>query len=296
MDDQLRLAADMPPAPPRDHSLTSFNMKSISANRVFAVFAVLFAAVVILAVAGSGRAIGQTNLSKSTKRVIIEPYKGPPIYLEEKRAVVSPSIVRHDPFTDKYEDGKTRVERQVALYSDEHRESDGYYREFYPNGKPFIDGNYRQGKQHGEWSYFYDNGQLQRKVTYQDGRLHGAWDRFRADGTLAAKHSYENGLRHGTWQTFDATGKQLLQEENYSQGKPNGTMKAWHPNGKLRVQVEIKDGKQHGRTQQWDENGKLVADVGYIEGKLDGTATTVRLDGTTVVQEYKNGLLISEKK
>jgi antitoxin component YwqK of YwqJK toxin-antitoxin module len=243
-------------------------MESISPNRVFFAFAALFAAVIILAVAGAERAIGQTDLSKSSKRVIIEPYKGPPIFLEEKRTVVSPTIVRHDPFTDKYEDGKTRVERQVALYSDEHRESDGYYREFYPNGKPFIDGNYRQGKQHGEWSYFFDNGQLQRKVTYQDGRLHGEWDRFRADGTLAAKHSYENGLRHGIWQTFDATGKQLLQEEVYSHGKPNGTMKAWHPNGKLKVQVEVKDGVSHGRTQQWDENGKLLADVTYVEGKL----------------------------
>jgi antitoxin component YwqK of YwqJK toxin-antitoxin module len=271
-------------------------MQSHSRNRVFVAAFALFTGGIALLLASSERAASQTELSKGSKRITIEPYKGPPIYLEEKQVVVAPSIVNRDVFTDKFPDGKVRVERQIARYSDDHRESDGFYREFYPNGKPFIEGSYREGKQHGEWTYYYDNGQVQRKSTYQNGRLHGQWDRFRANGTLASKHSYDNGRRHGTWQSFDDTGKQLLTEENYSHGKLNGTLKAWHPNGKLRVQVEMKDGLRHGHTQQWDENGKVLADVEYLEDKLNGKAMTVRPDGTTLVQEYKNGLLVSEQK
>jgi antitoxin component YwqK of YwqJK toxin-antitoxin module len=271
-------------------------MNALTSNRVLTSLVLFFTAIVAASLVSGERAAGQSERSKAARRVVIEPYKGPPIFLEEKQVVVAPKISDHEPFTDKYPDGKIRVERRIAKYSDGHRESDGFYREFYPNGQKFIEGNYRQGKQHGEWSYYYENGQLQRKSTYQDGRLHGQWDRFRADGTLAAKHAYDNGQRHGAWQLFDDTGKQLIVEENYSQGKFHGTQKAWHPNGKPRVQAEWKEGKRHGRTQQWDENGKVVADVTYVEDKLNGTATVVRPDGTTLIQEYKNGLVVSEKK
>jgi antitoxin component YwqK of YwqJK toxin-antitoxin module len=237
-----------------------------------------------------------SNPRSSEKRVLIEPYTGPPIFLEEKRVVVPPTIVVRDVHTDKYPDGKSRVERQIARYSDDHRESDGFYREFYPNGTKFIEGQYRNGRQEGEWSYYYDNGQLNRKVTYQNGRLHGAWERFRADGTLAAKHSYENGLRHGAWLTYDATGKQLLQEEHYNKSKPDGTMKAWYPDGKPKLEIGMKDGKRHGKSIQYDESGKKIVEANFVEDKLDGQTMRVGTDGKQVIQEYKNGLLVSERK
>lgn len=240
---------------------------------------------------------GQTTVVRSdSKRVLIEPYTGPPIMLDEKRVVVPPTIVVRDTHTDNYSDGKPRIERQIARFSDDHRESDGFYREYYPDGKKFIDGLYRQGRQEGEWSYYYDNGQLNRTVTFQKGRLHGQWETFRADGTLAAKRSYENGLRHGTWQTYDDTGKQLLQEEHYVTGTPDGIVKAWFPDGKQRMQAGIKIGKRHGLTTTWDKDGKKTGEVTYVEGKLDGPAMIVLEDGTTKIQQYKNGLLISESK
>jgi antitoxin component YwqK of YwqJK toxin-antitoxin module len=279
-------------------------MRLLTTNRVYSALCCTFLTATAVMLTSDERATGQTESAKSSKRVTIAPYTGEPIFLDEKQVSATPSISRRQPLTDKYPDGKTRVERQIAIYSDDradtdgyiHRESDGFYREFYPNGQKFIDGSYRQGRQHGEWSYFFDNGQLQRKVTFQEGRLHGQWDRFRADGTLAAKHAYEDGVRHGIWQTYDETGKQLLQEEPYARGKLNGTLKAWYANGKPKLQVEIKDGVRNGRSQQWEENGKMQADVTYLDGKLNGTATINRADGTTLVQEYKNGLLVSETK
>ena len=76
-----------------------------------------------------------------------------------------------------------------------------------PNGKLFVEGQYRRGRQHGEWTFYFDNGQVNRKATYNNGQPEGAWEVFRADGTLAAKRSFKNGLRDGTWVTFDDSGK-----------------------------------------------------------------------------------------
>ena len=125
----------------------------------------------------------------SQESVKIEPYTGPPIFLEGADQVVKPTIVTHETLREQYDDaGKTlRVEREVARYSDNNFAADGKYREFHPNGKPFIEGSFKSGRQAGEWTYYFDNGQVNRKATYTDGKPDGSWEIFRADGTLAAK-------------------------------------------------------------------------------------------------------------
>ena len=59
-----------------------------------------------------------TNGSQSN---VIEPYNGPPIYLDEAEVIAEPTIVRREMVPpEKYPDGTVRVERQVAYFSDNH--------------------------------------------------------------------------------------------------------------------------------------------------------------------------------
>src|SRR5262249_5174946 len=82
--------------------------------------------------------------------VKIEPYTGPAILLEEPEKVnVAPTVVTRQTIKDKLGDGS--VEREVAHYSDNSIAADGSYKEFHPNGKPFIEGQFRKGRQEGEW-------------------------------------------------------------------------------------------------------------------------------------------------
>ena len=79
--------------------------------------------------------------------VKIEPYTGPPIYLEEPEQIAKPQIVTRENLPEKYDDNKTiRVEREVAHYSDNNFAADGKYREYYPTGKPFIEGQFKAGR------------------------------------------------------------------------------------------------------------------------------------------------------
>jgi antitoxin component YwqK of YwqJK toxin-antitoxin module len=247
------------------------------------------------AAAQSGSPSGQGRAQSVEERVRIEPYSGPPIFLEEKKVLVAPSPVGGpEVITDKYPDGTVRVERQVTKFSDDHYEANGYYREWYPNGKQFISGQFRNGRQHGEWSYFFDNEQPNRKVTFENGRLNGAWDVFRADGTLAAKRSYSNGLRDGEWINFSA-GERPLRIEQYVKGAAEGVWKVFHEDGQLAQQIGMKQGQYHGVVLQFDKEGKKQMEVNYVDGKLDGVATLWLPDGRRLLQEYKAGRLISEK-
>ncbi len=268
-------------------------------------FACLIAAAGPLVAAGFSAAQGSATKSTPASpppsirsvddRVRIEPYKGPPIYLDEKQVVVAPSIVNRDVVSDKFPDGSLRVERVIAKYSDDHFDSDGYYHEFHPGGKKFIEGQFRDGRREGEWTYWFDNGQLNRKVTYRNGQLNGQWDVFRADGTLAAKHSFADGLRDGTWVIYDDAGKQPLRLEAYSMGKADGIWKTWFPNGQLQLQASFKQNVRHGTITQWKEDGSTLSESNWADGKLNGTTTRWQ-DGAKTIQEYKDGLLVSEKK
>ena len=229
----------------------------------------------------------QAGQSGGPESVKVEPYTGPPIYLPEAEQIAEPTIVSRETIPEKYEDGTIRIEREVAHFSDNNFAADGKYREFHPNGKPFVEGQFADGRQQGEWTYYFENGQVNRKATYKDGKLDGQWDIFRADGTLSAKRAFKDGLRDGDWVTYDATGKQPLTEEHFAGGKEDGVWKVWYPNGQLKQQATFKDGKREGASAEWDDKGQKLFDANWKDNKLDGTITRYFADGKTVVQTTK---------
>jgi antitoxin component YwqK of YwqJK toxin-antitoxin module len=239
----------------------------------------------------TGGALAQDKGKESVK---IKPYTGPPIFLDEEKQVAEPSIVRREMLTEKFKDDKIRIEREIAHFSDNHFEADGKYKEYYPNGQVFVEGLYRRGRQDGEWMFYFDNGKLNRKAKYDNGKPDGPREIFRADGTLAAKRGFADGLRDGEWITYDATGKFPLVEEHYVQGKEDGVWKYWHPNGKQKQQISLKQGVRHGVTTEWDDKGAKRFEANFAEGKLDGTATRWFPDGRKIVQEYEDGKLVSQ--
>jgi len=232
--------------------------------------------------------------AEQKKNVTVQPYTGPPIFLEEAEQVAEPTIVRREMLTENFKDGKVRIEREIAHFSDNHFEADGKYRELYPNGQLFVEGQYKRGRQDGEWTFYYDNGKLNRKALFKDGQPDGPREIFRKDGTLSAKKQYSNGVRDGAWATYDATGKKPLSEEHYVKGKEDGVWKYWHPNGQLKQQISLKQGLRHGVTTEWDEKGEKRFEASFADGKLHGTATRWFPDGRKIVQTYEDGKLVSQ--
>ncbi|MEX0613275.1 MAG: toxin-antitoxin system YwqK family antitoxin [Pirellulales bacterium] len=239
-----------------------------------------------------GGAWAQEATQESVK---IQPYTGRPIFLDEPEQVAAPTIFNHEKIQDKYEDtGKVHTEREIARFSDNHYEADGIYREYYPNGQLFVEGQFRRGRQHGEWTFYFDNGTINRKAKFDNGKPDGPREVYRADGTLASKRGFRDGRRDGEWITYDKSGKKPLREEHYADGKPDGVWKVWSPKGQLIQQVSLKQGEREGTSLQWDENGQKRAEVNYVDNKLHGTATRWFPDGRKIVQQYDQGRLVSQ--
>jgi antitoxin component YwqK of YwqJK toxin-antitoxin module len=251
----------------------------------------------LLAVVVAGQSWLSGNLlaqETAKERVTVKPYTGPPIYLDEPEQVTEPTVMRNETSVEKFKDGKVRIERQIAYYSDNHFEADGTYKEYYPNGQLFAEGTYRRGRQHGEWTYYFDNGKVNRKASFKDGKPDGPRDVFRADGTLSAKRGFADGLRDGDWITYDATGKNPTAEEHYVKGKADGVWKYWYPNGKQARQMSFKEGKKHGVYLEWDEKGEKRLEVNFADDKQHGTTTRWYPDGRKIVQQYDNGKMVKQ--
>jgi antitoxin component YwqK of YwqJK toxin-antitoxin module len=232
--------------------------------------------------------------SKPDEGIEIKPYTGAPIFLDEPATPPESSLVGRSAQNDKYPDGKIRIERQIAKYSDNHFVADGFYHEYYASGQKFVDGQYKSGRPDGQWTYFYDNGTQNRQVTFKDGQPDGTWDVHRADGSLMATRSFKLGKRDGTWTIYDDTGKQPLRVESYADGKADGEWKLWFPSGQLQRQIGFKQGERHGLANEWDEKGKPRIEMIYVDGKLDGTATSWTSDGRKIVQQFKDGKPVAE--
>jgi antitoxin component YwqK of YwqJK toxin-antitoxin module len=223
-------------------------------------------------------------------------YQENPIFLDEPEPQPPASLVEKRVDTSKYADDKVWVEREIARYSDNRFVADGFYREFFPNGQKFAEGQYKNGKQQGEWTYWHENGQVCRKVNYQDGQPNGSWDVMNAEGVVIAKRSFKNGKRDGTWVVYDKTGKQPLREEQYSEGKGDGVWKTWFPSGQQKTQIGLKMGTRHGPAIEWDEKGTQRIEIPYVDGKAHGTVKLVGADGQKIVQQYDHGKLVNESQ
>jgi len=248
------------------------------------------AAMAVAAIVFSASARAQNRPLEVEK---ITPYTGPPIFLDVPEEKPAAQLVERETITDKYDDGKVRVEREIARYSDDRRAADGMYREYFPKGQLFVEGTYRDGAQHGEWTYWHENGTKSRTVTYKNGKPDGSWEVYHADGTLSAKRSYKEGKRDGNWALYDESGKQLLGEEQYTDGKADGVWKAWFPSGQLQKQIGFKMGMRDGEALEWDEEGNKRIEATYVENKPHGTATAWAPDGRKFIQKYEHGKLIS---
>ena len=110
---------------------------------------------------------------------------------------------------------------------------------YYENGQTAEEGEYREGKQHGNWTAWHENGQKAREGEYHDGERHGNWTAWYENGQKALEGEYRDGELHGKMLSWYENG-QKAEESEYREGKRHGNWTAWHENGQERdMELEL---------------------------------------------------------
>lgn len=117
---------------------------------------------------------------------------------------------------EQYEDGKVKTEKtfktiegEKALVKEVH---------YHPNGKKYIEGNYKDNKRDGYWASWYDNGQLWSEGNFKDGLSDGKRTVYHQNGKLYYEGTFTMGDRTGIWKFYDENGN-LTNEIDYSKIK-----------------------------------------------------------------------------
>ncbi|MCZ7644590.1 MAG: hypothetical protein M5U26_04780 [Planctomycetota bacterium] len=97
--------------------------------------------------------------------------------------------------------------------------------------------------------------------------------------TVERKVTFRNGLRDGVEQVFETAtldGKQvtyLASEIPWREDVVQGVKKNFHPDGKLKDEVPMKDGRPEGLSKSFDAAGRPTRVTTYAGGKREGPLT-----------------------
>jgi len=195
---------------------------------------------------------------------------------------------------------KKSAEIGARRYSDNSYEAEGKYTEWRPNGKVFIEGEYRNGKREGKWTFYHANGEVAKKVNYQDGLTDGVVKQSRDDGTQEAVRSYKAGKLHGVWKALDEK-ENATMVQHFKDGKPHGLRTTWYSPGEkeiqpnFKAQQNFKEGKLDGEAKIWHENGKLAQLIHFVDGRRHGPTTVWNEEGKVLREfEYSKGKIVRE--
>ena len=85
---------------------------------------------------------------------------------------------------------------------------------YYPDGQKRIEGEYREGKREGKWTYWYNNGNKWSEAVYKAGLRDGKSTVWHENGRKYYEGNYSAGERTGRWRFWDEEGT-LLKQGNY---------------------------------------------------------------------------------
>jgi uncharacterized protein len=199
---------------------------------------------------------------------------------------------------------------------------DGHWKEFYEDHSLKSEGDYKNGKQVGEWKYFYPNGKVEQSGKYNNsGKLVGTWKWYYESGQLLTEEEYVNGVKDGMHTEYDEDQKVVeegeyvngledgpwfnisgdyLERGTYRDGLKTGIWKTYYLFRKeaqtdsiLSFQGNFIEDNPDGKHVYYWDNGKIKDEGSYIMSKKEGNWVLYNYDGTPfLVITYRNGVEI----
>lgn len=162
---------------------------------------------------------------------------------------------------ERYPNRSVKIEREVIRDADDNYVNHGVWRMWDRQGNMIANGEFRQGKRHGEWTAWFMRGEAKLLTEAPFSEFE---EPFKSTAT------FDDGELHGKWTISDAKQRRVTDWE-FAHGKRHGTWTYWHVSGAKIREVEFEDGLCHGRLREWKPNGEVVRDDRFVQGRRAGT-------------------------
>ncbi len=197
---------------------------------------------------------------------------------------------------------------------------DGHWKEYYAGHELKSEGEYKDGKQAGEWKFYYQSGKLEQAGKFSNsGKILGTWKWYYDNGQLLREEEHQNGVKDGLHTEYDENGK-IVEQGDYLNGQEDGpwfsvsgdylergTYRDGLKTGKwltyylfpkgnetdsiLSFSGNFVDDNPDGKHIYYYDNGKVRDEGLYIMGKREGDWLKYNYDGTLfMIINYRNGV------
>jgi antitoxin component YwqK of YwqJK toxin-antitoxin module len=160
-------------------------------------------------------------------------------------------------FTERYPDGKVKVEREVALDAEGNYVNHGPWRMWTASGQLIAEGNYEHGKRIGLWTRWHERNDS--PILNQ-----GSFRQFKPP--FLSQANFIDDVMDGEWVIFDANQRKCCQV-SLSHGKRDGLTIYWLPNETTIRQEMYSQGVPIDDVLELDpKTGQLVPTISYLNG------------------------------
>lgn len=188
----------------------------------------------------------------------------------------------------------------------------GVWKEFYPDGALRLEGEYKDGLEHGYFKKYTEEGNLVSTSKFVDGVLQedvaelaklDIKTEYYPDGKVKIVASYKDGVPEGVRREYSPEGE-IMKGYVFTQGNVvgegitdeeglrDGPWKEYYFSGGLKAEGKYKEGKRVGEWKFYHPNGELEQIGVYNdEGEEDGIWTWYYPDGNLLREEsYYKGM------
>ena len=172
-------------------------------------------------------------------------------------ASIAASETDAETVTERYPNGKIKIERQVTKDAAGNYVNQGTYTEYALDGTVLKTGVFQDGKLQGKWTQSFAK---------DDGHLFSADHESEFLGPFTSEATFVDGRLDGTWTIKDRNGQKIV-EWNFEQGVRDGKWSWSYPRGERRLEATFKNGKLDGEVLEWSQDGQLTNKTNYVDGR-----------------------------
>jgi antitoxin component YwqK of YwqJK toxin-antitoxin module len=177
----------------------------------------------------------------------------------------------HYPTLDQDQDGKKANQRDNNgkqghwIYYGKDKPQAGYPMEGKIEEGPFLD-----DRKEGIWLKYQRDGITPRlQGTYTNNRPQGAYIKFHSNGKIKEAGTFERNAYKDSLKRFHENGVMEFEVKYNQDGREEGTVKFYYPNGQLEFEYKAVNGRPVGPAKRFYENGDIKELITYgADGKV----------------------------
>jgi len=187
----------------------------------------------------------------------------------------------------------TNLNAQMVNQKNSNGEKEGKWVKYFDNNKVKYEGQFQFGKPYGKFVYYYKKGGIKAVSEFSDDGIIADNITYYKNGNILAEGKFINQKKDSIWKYYlDRESNPLVSTETYIAGILDGESITYYVDSGEPTEIIIyKNGKKEGKLLKYFPDGTLMTESYYKNGLPDGSFIHYHMDGKVQIEgKYKNGI------